>query len=348
MVGAAPQCPFPDQILGSVIDAVPVDYVNVQFYNNYCSAAGGSFNFDTWARWAAGSPNRNVKVMLTLPGSTTAAGSGYVPISTISSIVPTLASNYPGIYGGVSIWDASQAWNNGDFANSLYSLVKGNGGSPAPNPNPNPTTTTTKAATTTTSPSGPTGLPPSGSCIKQGQSCAGGGQYACTSNGAYALCNQGTWSVQPCPGGTVCIATDDKSSIYCGFATPGSNTCSVSAVSRLRESLTGGPVPKPYKSSQVSAELTIVSSHTKKFEAVINARRTNNMPFKKQVTIEFTAPANIKFTSASNGTVRQVGNKVRILVSNEWESSMSLVVRLKGSVTKGVFVAFSPTTLRFK
>ncbi|KAI8343847.1 glycoside hydrolase superfamily, partial [Blakeslea trispora] len=125
LVGAAPQCPFPDVILGSVIDSIGFDYVNVQFYNNYCSAAGGSFNYDTWANWATStSPNKDVKVFLTIPGSNTAAGTGYAPISTIQSVVSKISSQYPGTFGGVSVWDASQAWNNGDFASALYNSVK--------------------------------------------------------------------------------------------------------------------------------------------------------------------------------------------------------------------------------
>ncbi|KAI8365692.1 glycoside hydrolase superfamily [Choanephora cucurbitarum] len=132
LVGAAPQCPFPDVILGSVIDSVGFDYVNVQFYNNYCSAAGGSFNFDTWAKWASStSPNKDVKVFFTIPGSSTAAGTGYAPISTIQSIVPKLASEYPNTFGGVSVWDASQAWNNGDFASALYRSVKSGDSTPS-------------------------------------------------------------------------------------------------------------------------------------------------------------------------------------------------------------------------
>ncbi|RCH91182.1 Chitinase 1, partial [Rhizopus azygosporus] len=123
LIGAAPQCPFPDAILGSVLNSASFDYVNVQFYNNYCSATGSSFNFDTWDNWAkTTSPNKNVKIMFTVPGSSTAAGSGYVPMSTLQTIVPSLASKYSS-YGGVSVWDASQAWNNGGFNSQLYSLV---------------------------------------------------------------------------------------------------------------------------------------------------------------------------------------------------------------------------------
>lgn len=347
LVGAAPQCPFPDVILGSVINAVSFDYINVQFYNNYCSVAGGSFNFNTWADWASStSPNKNIKVMLTLPGSPTAAGSGYVPMSTISTIVPQLASQYSS-YGGVSIWDASQAWNNGDFASGLYSLVKGNPGTGTP-----PSTTTTSSPVTTTAPvTTPTTSPPpasSGSCVSNGQSCSTAGQFVCTNGGAYAICDHSVWSVTSCPSGTVCIATADGASIYCGYASSGSTTCSaIAAVSRLRTIL-GGAVPKAYTGSQVKAQLTVVSSTADDFEAVINARRIVASPFANQVTIEFTAPTNVKISSISQGTVRQVGTSVRIQATNQFNTSMAIVVGIKGTIDSGIFVAPNPASLRFK
>lgn len=46
-ITGAPQCPFPDAIMGAIIDQVGFDAVNVQFYNNYCSTTSGSFNFNT-------------------------------------------------------------------------------------------------------------------------------------------------------------------------------------------------------------------------------------------------------------------------------------------------------------
>ncbi|KAH8093174.1 glycoside hydrolase superfamily [Phellopilus nigrolimitatus] len=61
-VTAAPQCPFPDASLGSVINAVGFDAVYVQFYNNYCGLQAFSdandWDFGTWDNWAkTTSPN---------------------------------------------------------------------------------------------------------------------------------------------------------------------------------------------------------------------------------------------------------------------------------------------------
>jgi chitinase len=49
LIGAAPQCPFPDAYLGDALSKSWFDYVWVQFYNNYCAAATpANFNFNVW------------------------------------------------------------------------------------------------------------------------------------------------------------------------------------------------------------------------------------------------------------------------------------------------------------
>ncbi|KAI8636710.1 chitinase 1 [Parasitella parasitica] len=368
LIGAAPQCPFPDVILGTILDGVGLDFVNVQFYNNYCSAVGNSFNYDTWAKWAQNtSPNKNVKVYFTIPGSSTAAGSGYTPMSTIQSIVPQLASQYPGTFGGVSVWDASQAWNNDQFASQLYSLVKGSGGSGGG------TATSTKIIGTSTSTAGATATAVSsssstytstatssmatatstsisGTCPVVGQACSTEGKYVCTTGTSYAVCVYGKWSITSCPSNTQCIPTTDGASIYCGYSS-GSNACSaVSARDVLHATLNkGGAFPKPYTSSQVEVQFVVESASTEEFKAVINAHRTNVKPFAKTVTIEFTSPNNVKFTNSDAGTVRQVGTSVRIQADNhKFNQSMAVVVAVKGTVSKGVFVAPKPSSLRIK
>lgn len=90
-------------MLGDVISEAGVDAVNVQFYNNYCSTTGSSFNFDQWDDWAKNkSPNKDVKVFLGVPGSSTAAGSGYAKIEDLKPIIKDL-SKYSS-YGGVTVW----------------------------------------------------------------------------------------------------------------------------------------------------------------------------------------------------------------------------------------------------
>ncbi|KAK8169827.1 glycoside hydrolase superfamily [Phyllosticta citrichinensis] len=119
---AAPQCPYPDAADQQFLDAVGMDAVFVQFYNNYCGVQSynpgasqqNNFNFDTWDKWATQtSPNKNVKVLLGIPASSTAAGSGYLEPTALAPVIPYV-KNFSSM-GGVMMWDASQALSNKDF-----------------------------------------------------------------------------------------------------------------------------------------------------------------------------------------------------------------------------------------
>lgn len=55
------------------------------------------------------SPNKNVKVYIGAPASSTAAGGGYQDIDTLSSIATQMRHSFPS-FGGVMLWDASQAF----------------------------------------------------------------------------------------------------------------------------------------------------------------------------------------------------------------------------------------------
>ncbi|GJF00072.1 glycoside hydrolase family 18 protein [Phanerochaete sordida] len=149
-ITGAPQCPFPDAYLGSVINSVGFDAVYVQFYNNYCGVNNfnnpNDWNFATWDNWAkTTSPNKAVKVFIGVPASSTAAGSGYVDIGTLTGIIQQTKATYSS-FGGVMFWDASQAYANGRFDAAVKSAL--GGGSSAPPP---PTTITSHSSTTTTS-----------------------------------------------------------------------------------------------------------------------------------------------------------------------------------------------------
>ncbi|KAG2177829.1 hypothetical protein INT43_003076, partial [Umbelopsis isabellina] len=121
-VTAAPQCVYPDANLGAVINSVAVDAVYVQFYNNPCGLQNfnspSNWDFGLWDYWARNvSPNPNVKVYIGAPASSTAAGTGYVSPSVLANILQTTQKNFPS-FGGVMMWDASQA-----YANSRYDLA---------------------------------------------------------------------------------------------------------------------------------------------------------------------------------------------------------------------------------
>jgi chitinase len=78
---------------------------------------------DNWARNI--SSNKNVKVYIGAPASSSAAGGGYVDAGTMKTIANKMRKSFPS-FGGVMLWDASQAYGTfysvligGDFAHGF-------------------------------------------------------------------------------------------------------------------------------------------------------------------------------------------------------------------------------------
>ncbi|EJD41762.1 glycoside hydrolase [Auricularia subglabra TFB-10046 SS5] len=130
-ITGAPQCPYPDGNMQAMLNGAPFDAVYVQFYNNNCGLPQyntTNFNFGTWDYWARNiSPNKNVKVFVGAPASASAAGSGYVSASSLTSIATSLRKRFPS-FGGVMYWDASQAYNNGRFDTAIKNALVAAGG----------------------------------------------------------------------------------------------------------------------------------------------------------------------------------------------------------------------------
>jgi chitinase len=127
---AAPQCPFPDWYNKDIIDNVPLDFLNVQFYNNGCGVSSyvpgqseqWNFNFNQWDDWArTASKNRDARILLGVPANT-GAGRGYLSPSQLRPVVEY--SRRFERFAGVMMWDASQAWNNGNFLGEVKSLLR--------------------------------------------------------------------------------------------------------------------------------------------------------------------------------------------------------------------------------
>ncbi|KAF7773296.1 CAZyme family GH18 [Agaricus bisporus var. burnettii] len=198
-VTAAPQCPFPDGNLGAVLNAVGFDAVYVQFYNNFCGLTNfdnpNAWNFATWDNWAkTQSPNRNVKIYIGSPASSTSAGSGFVDINRLISIARTTRSQFSS-FGGVMLWDASQAVANNRFDLAIKNALRGGGGTPQP--------TSTTAAPTNTPP------PNSGTCASVSawrSDIAYNGGERVTFNGH--LWQNKWWSQADTPGGAAGVWTD--------------------------------------------------------------------------------------------------------------------------------------------
>lgn len=124
-LGAAPQCVYPDISLGDALDRAWFDFVSVQFYNNACQI-GADFNWHTWVEYVRRSPNPAVKLLLGLPGSESAATSGYVTPAGLSDVLREVR-RHPN-FGGVMVWDASQAFSNmvdgASFAASMKAILE--------------------------------------------------------------------------------------------------------------------------------------------------------------------------------------------------------------------------------
>ncbi|KIK15775.1 carbohydrate-binding module family 5 protein [Pisolithus microcarpus 441] len=152
-VTAAPQCPYPDAYIGTTLNAVGFDAVYVQFYNNWCGLTNfnntnvsmPNKNWDNWAKTV--SPNPNVKVYIGAPASQSAAGSGYVDASTFAAIIQQTQSQYSS-FGGVMLWDASQAYANSRYDKAVKNALTAGGSVVATSAG------TSTAAATTTSTSG--------------------------------------------------------------------------------------------------------------------------------------------------------------------------------------------------
>lgn len=155
-LSAAPQCPYPDAADNEMLDgAVYFDWIQVQFYNNYCgvnsfvpgATTQNNFNFDTWDTWAKTvSLNPKVKVLLGIPANTGAAGSGYTTGSTLLAAIQYSASFSS--FGGIMMWDMSQLYENVGY---LAEVVADLGAGPSTSPTTTAVTTapaTTKTATT--------------------------------------------------------------------------------------------------------------------------------------------------------------------------------------------------------
>lgn len=140
---AAPQCPFPDAADKDILNtdsSAAVDAVFVQFYNNFCGAnaftpekpkdnttkaegsgsrtAAQNFNFDVWDKWALQeSKNKDVRVFLGVPANKGAASTGYLPIESLEPVIQ-YSKGFES-FGGVMMWDVSQAYPNKGFLDGV-------------------------------------------------------------------------------------------------------------------------------------------------------------------------------------------------------------------------------------
>ncbi|KAK4448458.1 endochitinase 33 [Podospora aff. communis PSN243] len=200
-LSAAPQCPFPDHAMDEILQGVKLDFVSIQFYNNYCGAPAflpgvnavqNNFNLGTWDRWARTAPNPGVKVLVGIPGSPSAAGSGYVTAQRLGEVLG-YARRYAS-FGGVMVWDMSQVEANGGFLDGVEGALRGVGGhgggsesagaAPVPVPVPGPAV---PPAPVPVPAAGEGGVPQWGQCGGKGY----GGPTGCQA--PYTCVHQSEW-----------------------------------------------------------------------------------------------------------------------------------------------------------
>jgi chitinase len=116
-ITGAPQCPYPDAFLGPAAgralgDAPSAfDFVFVQFYNNYCGYGTPSAFMDSFNMWKTlAGANSGPKVLVGLPATTGAAGSGFVARATLPALVNGVKAD--AAFAGIMLWDVSNDQNS--------------------------------------------------------------------------------------------------------------------------------------------------------------------------------------------------------------------------------------------
>nr|GMC54450.1 acidic endochitinase-like [Ipomoea batatas]GMC96153.1 acidic endochitinase-like [Ipomoea batatas]GME02989.1 acidic endochitinase-like [Ipomoea batatas]GME02992.1 acidic endochitinase-like [Ipomoea batatas]GME19480.1 acidic endochitinase-like [Ipomoea batatas] len=122
-LSAALQCPFPDRRLQEAIKTGLFDYVWVQFFNNptaACQYSGDAKTDDLMKSWKDNwSTIPTPKLLMGLPASPKAAGSGFIPADVLTSQILPAIKGTPE-YGGVMLW--SKFFDNG-YSSSIKSAV---------------------------------------------------------------------------------------------------------------------------------------------------------------------------------------------------------------------------------
>ncbi|KAJ5223741.1 Class III chitinase [Penicillium chermesinum] len=156
---AAPQCPYPDASDKEILNGpVSIDAVWVQFYNNYCGVnnfdtneKNSKYNFEEWDNWAKTvSQNPNVKVLMGVPADTTAASTGYVPASKLADVI-AYSKKFES-FGGVMMWDMTQAYANQGFLEDVRQALSGPDSGSSSSSSSNEASTPTSAPSSTNTP----------------------------------------------------------------------------------------------------------------------------------------------------------------------------------------------------
>ncbi|KAK0669591.1 hypothetical protein QBC41DRAFT_319644 [Cercophora samala] len=112
LITAAPECPLNDPYykMKHIIKASKFDILFVQFYNNAQCHGVNNNNFDAWATHLQSTNSSGAKIFIGLPGSSSAAGSGYLSPTNLRTVINKFKNR--AAFGGVMIYDATYGSSN--------------------------------------------------------------------------------------------------------------------------------------------------------------------------------------------------------------------------------------------
>jgi chitinase len=122
-ITAAPQCPYPDALLGPLPGKVLgeaaglFDFLSVQFYNNWCGGHNPDLLLSMFNTWAKAGP----KILVGLPAAT-GAGNPFVPRAQVTGLLDKMKGSPA--FGGVMLWDASYDQNSAEGGQTFGAFVK--------------------------------------------------------------------------------------------------------------------------------------------------------------------------------------------------------------------------------
>lgn len=130
-ISGAPQCPRPDASI-PLAAMQTMDFVFVQFYNNAaagCDIGQPGFidSFKAWSNDLSGNstvPGKGPKLYIGAPACETCAGKGYLEPANMTSVVKSAMTAGVGNFGGVMLWDGSEAKNNTGADGDYLKVVK--------------------------------------------------------------------------------------------------------------------------------------------------------------------------------------------------------------------------------
>ena len=130
-ISGAPQCPRPDASI-PLVAMQTMDFVFVQFYNNAmagCDIGQPGFidSFKAWSNDLSGNSTvagKGPKLYIGAPACETCAGKGYLDPANMKSVIKSAMTAGVNNFGGVMLWDGSEAMNNTGAGGDYLKVVK--------------------------------------------------------------------------------------------------------------------------------------------------------------------------------------------------------------------------------